>query len=105
MHTRADNKVSPIQSIYQEGMHKCRFFFSEGSQESLHDSVVQRLSPVWMVAIERFQGGKAHFRVNRAVGLTDPMDLVFGFPVSRKNYGESIRGEDRRPKGDGSRSW
>ena len=59
-----------------------------------------------MVAIERFQGRKAHFRVNRAVGLTDPMDLVFGsFPVCRKNYGEPIRGEDRRPEGDGSRRW
>jgi hypothetical protein len=86
-------------------MRKCRFI-SEGSlQESLYDSVVQWLSPVWMVAIERFQGRKAHFRVNRAVGLTDPMDLVFGFPVCRKNYGEPIRREDRRPKGDGSGRW
>jgi len=83
-----------------------RRFFSEGSlQESLYDSVVQRLSPVWMVAIERFQGRKAHFRVDRAVGLTDPMDFVFSFPVCRKNYGESIRGEDRRSKGEGSRRW
>jgi hypothetical protein len=60
------------------------------------------------VAVERFQGCKAHFRVDRAVGLTNALDFVLvAFPVSGcwKNYGKSIREKDRRPKRDGSRSW
>jgi hypothetical protein len=54
---------------------------SEGLQEFLHDPVVRRLPPVWVVAAERLQGHKAHFRVNRAIGLTKTMDLVLGPPV------------------------
>jgi hypothetical protein len=103
VHVRTTHGVTNTVRL-QEGI--CKFRFSEGSlQESLYDSIVQRLSPIWMVAVERFQGRKAHFRVNRAAGVTNAMDLVFGFPVCRKNYGKPIWRKDRCPERDGSRSW
>lgn len=83
--------------------------FSNRSRESLYDAVIQRVPPVWMEALERFQRCKGH-RFDGAVWLTNAVNrdrLVFAIPIPicRKNYGELFWGEDWGTEREWTRSW
>jgi hypothetical protein len=92
--------VSPIKSLYLPGRNA---HVSLLRVRRVARTVVQWLSPVWMVAIERFQGRKAHFGVNRAVWLKPHGS--HGSRIWLLRLPEELRRADpaRRPASEGGR--